>query len=84
MHSCIHNWIATCCNSRHLCDFYRPTVKHKCEETKSTANNLSAMLAVCWDIGTRTQNNRTRICCVANYTISQSMYETFSVRHRLF
>ena len=34
MHSCIHNWIATCCNSRHLCDFYRPTVKHKCEETK--------------------------------------------------
>lgn len=26
-----------------------------------------------WDTRTRTLNNRTRICCVANYTISQSL-----------
>ena len=25
-----------------------------------------------WDTRARTRNNRTRICCVANYTISQS------------
>ena len=31
-----------------------------------------ALMLLCWDIGTRTQNNRTRICCVANYTISQA------------
>ena len=24
-----------------------------------------------WDTRARTRNNRTRICCVANYTISQ-------------
>ncbi len=43
--------------------------------------NMSLML-LCWDIGTRTQNNRTRICCVANYTISQSRIA--SVKDALF
>ena len=31
----------------------------------------NASLSVGWDTRARTRNNRTRICCVANYTISQ-------------
>lgn len=28
----------------------------------------------CWGIRTRTRKNRTRICCVANYTIPQAVF----------
>ena len=32
---------------------------------------MSEASVVGWDTRARTRNNRTRICCVANYTISQ-------------
>lgn len=32
---------------------------------------ISEASVVGWDTRARTRNNRTRICCVANYTISQ-------------
>ena len=44
------------------------------KNNKKASENLKPYQ--CWDIWTRTINNRTRICCVANYTISQFLSAT--------
>ena len=36
---------------------------------------MSEASVVGWDTRARTRNNRTRICCVANYTISQFFFQ---------
>ena len=41
---------------------------------KETGFKCLKSVSFSWDTRARTRNNRTRICCVANYTISQFLY----------
>ena len=58
---------------------YSRKIMHQKQKTVEASDEYPKP-QLCWDTWTRTMNNRTRICCVANYTISQFSFSNSRMR----